>query len=291
MSQRALLALAPALVAGLLCAGAVRADQTGLSQYYRNLEAVLVSQGALRFDRAEGRVGADAGALARDFLDMALFTEYGAGLTGGEGSRRAKPLLRWEEPVRMQVIFGQSVDATQRQADRRAIRRYAARLGAVTGHEIAQVGEAANFHVLVVSEAERRSLEKQLPRLVPGISDWMVKTVARMRRNHLCMVIAEPHADPSRGYRRAIAIVRAEHPERMRASCIEEELAQGMGLPNDCPAAEPSIFNDDQEYALLTARDEVLLRMLYHPDLASGMRISEAEPRVNRLAARLMSGG
>jgi hypothetical protein len=266
------------------------AGGTDLSSYYRNMEAVLVAQGALRVDRAAGETARDAQSLARDFLDVALFTEYGSGLSTGQGSRRAKPLLRWEDPVRMQVIFGQSVDPTQRQADRRAIRRYAERLARVTGHPVTQATSVANFHVLVVNEDERRSLAGQLPALIPGISDWMMKTVARMRPDHLCMVVAEPHADRRKGYRRAVAIVRAEHPERMRASCIEEELAQGMGLPNDCPTAVPSIFNDDQEYALLTARDEILLRMLYHRDLASGMRLEEAEPKVRRLSERLIAG-
>jgi hypothetical protein len=70
----------------------------------------------------------------------------------------------------------------------------------------------------------------------------------------------------------------------MRTACIEEELAQAMGLPNDCDEAEHSIFNDDQEYALLTRRDEILLGMLYHPSLASGMTAAEVRPRITPLA-------
>jgi hypothetical protein len=112
----------------------------------------------------------------------------------------------------------------------------------------------------------------------------MVRTISRMKPNHLCMVVAEPHADPRRGYARAVAIVRAEHSDRMRTACIEEELAQAMGLPNDCDEANPSIFNDNQEYALLTRRDEILLGMLYSPSLASGMTTADARPVVTRMA-------
>jgi hypothetical protein len=112
----------------------------------------------------------------------------------------------------------------------------------------------------------------------------MVRTISRMKPNHLCMVVAEPHADPRRGYARAVAIVRAEHSDLMRTACIEEELAQAMGLPNDCDQATPSIFNDNQEYALLTRRDEILLRMLYSSSLASGMTAAEARPVVTRMA-------
>jgi hypothetical protein len=58
----------------------------------------------------------------------------------------------------------------------------------------------------------------------------------------------------SGAYTRAVAVVRAEHPDLLRQSCIHEEIAQGLGLPNDSPAARPSIFNDDEEFALLTRR-------------------------------------
>ena len=46
----------------------------------------------------------------------------------------------------------------------------------------------------------------------------------------------------------AVAIVRGEHPDLMRLSCIHEELAQGLGLANDSPYARPSVFNDDEEF-------------------------------------------
>jgi hypothetical protein len=57
-----------------------------------------------------------------------------------------------------------------------------------------------------------------------------------------------------------------------------------MGLPNDCDQATPSIFNDNQEYALLTRRDEILLRMLYSSSLASGMTAGEARPLITQIA-------
>jgi hypothetical protein len=262
----------------------VAASASDLSDHYARLEAALVARGALRSDRPAGHL--DAARLERDFMEAALMDEYGGGLTAGTGARKAKRLLRWEEPVRIRVSFGASVPEDRRRADRARIGRYAGTLARATGHPVSVAREGANLHVLVVNEAERRSLGSQLPRLVPGISPWMVRTIARMQPNHLCMVVAEPHPDPGRGYARAVAIVRAEHSDLMRASCIEEELAQAMGLPNDCEEAKPSIFNDDQEYAFLTRRDEILLGMLYHPSLASGMTAAEVRPRITPLARR-----
>ncbi len=259
----------------------------GLSEsyrvYYAGLEADLVARGRLRTDR--GSAATDAASLARDFVEVALHEEYAGGaLSRGMGRRAAKPLQRWEDPVRMQVVFGASVPDTRRAEDRGAIRAYAARLSAITGHPVATVAEDANFHILVVNEDERRSLARQLPELIPGISPWMVRTILSMQKTHLCMVVTEPHADPRRGKARAVAILRAEHDGRLRRACLEEEIAQGLGLSNDCETADPTIFSDTFDYASLTRRDEVLLKMLYHPSLASGMSHDEALPTITRLA-------
>ena len=61
-------------------------------------------------------------------------------------------------------------------------------------------------------------------------------------------------------------------------SCVHEEMAQAMGLPNDSPEARPSLFNDDLEFALLTEHDAILLRMLYDPRLRPGMTAAEVRP-------------
>ena len=76
----------------------------------------------------------------------------------------------------------------------------------------------------------------------------------------------------------------------MRKACFHEELAQGLGLANDSPAARPSIFNDDEEFALLTDHDASLLRLLYHPDLTPGMTPDEARPILRRLLDEWQAG-
>jgi len=69
---------------------------------------------------------------------------------------------------------------------------------------------------------------------------------------------------------------------------VHEELAQGLGLANDSPAARPSIFNDDDEFALLTSHDEKLLAILYDPRLRAGMDVDTALPVVRILAREQM---
>jgi hypothetical protein len=71
---------------------------------------------------------------------------------------------------------------------------------------------------------------------------------------------------------------------------VHEEIAQGLGLPNDSPAARPSIFNDDEEFALLTRHDELLLRILYDRRLRPGMLPDDARPIVTEIAEELIGG-
>src|SRR5690606_31884228 len=91
-------------------------------------------------------------------------------------------------------------------------------------------------------------------------------------------------------YRHAIAFIRSEHPDLLRQSCIHEELAQGLGLANDSPRARPSIFNDDDEFALLTTQDEELLRLLYSPRFTPGMSLETAQPILTQLVAEQQGG-
>ncbi|MBF9032442.1 DUF2927 domain-containing protein [Rhodobacterales bacterium HKCCE3408] len=242
---------------------------SALGRYYTGLQAQLVGEGRLRQDRGGHALSADR--LANSFMQVAMRTEYRMSSGGAVRSGQAQPLRRWVDPVRIAVRFGASVTPTQQTADMVTIRDVAARLGRASGHPVQVTNGSANFHVLVLSDAERAGIGPVLQQLVPGISSSALSAVRRMNRETYCMVIALPAADPARGYVRAVAIVRAEHPDRMRRSCIEEELAQGMGLSNDSDRAWPSIFNDDEEFGVLTRHDELLLRTLYDRRLAPGM--------------------
>ena len=138
-----------------------------------------------------------------------------------------------------------------------------------------------------MNEQERRALGPRLRQLVPGISDLAVRTVTNLPRSSYCLVFALD-ADNTGAYTRAVAIIRAEHPDLLRLSCIHEEVAQGMGLSNDSPAARPSIFNDDEEFGLLTTHDELLLKMLYDKRMRPGMTQLEARRTAEIIAAELL---
>ncbi len=133
------------------------------------------------------------------------------------------------------------------------------------------------FVILLLTEDERRSLGPRLEQLVPGIPASDVDLIRDLDRQNYCTVFAYSRGN-SAVYARAVALVRAELPPMLRKSCFHEELAQGLGLSNDSPNVRPSIFNDDEEFALLTRHDELLLQILYDRRLRPGMTESEARP-------------
>ena len=260
-----------------------------LSRYYARVQRDLLSQGLLRGDGGGPDTPFDERVLAENFIQIALFDEYVS--TSGRLVARPTPstLRRWSGPISLSVEFGQTVDLEQRRNDLRNIDRFAGRLARLTGVPIRIGARGANFHVLVLNEDERLDYGPRLRELVPGISDPTVNAIVNMPRSTFCLVFAFAGADRRGGYTDAIVVIRGEHPDLLRQSCIHEELAQAMGLANDSPTARPTIFNDDEEFGLLTTHDEFLLQMLYDPRLTIGMNAEEAGPIVRQIAAELLS--
>jgi len=260
-----------------------------LSAYYDRIEQVLLVQGLLRQDGGGPDTPWDARRLADTFLRLAFYEEYapnGGVLVARETESR---LHRWEIPVRIETRFGDTIPVEQQTRDRNDVIAFTRRLARVTGHPITPTTTNGNFTVFIVNEAERRDMGDELRRLVPELQNAALQSILDLPRNNYCIVFAVDPGTTGR-YNRAVAIIRGEHPDLLRLSCFHEEIAQGLGLANDSPRARPSIFNDDEEFALLTTMDEQLLAMLYDDRLRPGMTLDEAEPIVRRIAAELIPG-
>nr|WP_242679137.1 DUF2927 domain-containing protein [Rhodobacter calidifons] len=256
--------------------------------YYARVQQSLLSQGMLRTDGGADIPFTDR-MLADNFMRIALFDEYRRAPGGFVREETESSLRRWEIPVRIGLRFGASVPPDRQATDRARVASFAARLSRITGHPISVDERAPNFLIHIVSEDEREALGPVIRAALPGLGPSEVAGITDMPRSTYCLVYAL--ADNDRGaYTRAFAVIRAEHPDLLRLSCLHEELTQGLGLPNDSPRARPSIFNDDEEFALLTDHDELLLRILYSRELRPGMTAAEARPIVNSLARRLTGG-
>lgn len=260
-----------------------------VTEYFASLEAQRLSNGLLRRERAPRDLPITARDIEETFVRIALYEEYT--VLADRVIERETPsvLRRWEAPVRMQLEFGASVPVDVRRADTGFVNTYSARLGQLTGHSVTRVDRGGNFHVLVVNEAERSVIGPRLRQLVPGLDAQTVDLVQGMPLSVSCLVLAFSRTGTD-VYTDALAVIRAELPDLSRRACFYEELAQGMGLPNDSPRARPSLFNDTAEFAVMTVLDEQILRVLYDPRLRPGMREREARPLVRQIANELMGG-
>ncbi|WP_113912861.1 DUF2927 domain-containing protein [Roseovarius dicentrarchi] len=262
-----------------------------LAAYYTRVEASLVGQGLMRTDGGGPDTPYTDTDVLRNFERIAFHDEYARNRGLAQSDGRPGGLRKWTGPVRMSVEFGASVPADQRDIDRRVVSGYADRLARVTGHPIsAGAGADANFNVLFMGEDDRAQAIARIRHLVPNINQSSIDLFEALPRSIHCLVVAFSDNNDDHTYRRAIALIRAEHPPLLRKSCVHEELAQGLGLANDSPRARPSIFNDDDEFALLTTHDEELLSLLYSPRLKPGMRFETARPILVQLIAERRGG-
>ncbi|QBX99733.1 DUF2927 domain-containing protein [Rhodophyticola sp. CCM32] len=266
------------------------AESQSYARYYATVQQRLIANGLLRTDGGGPDTPITNRNLVANFERIALFDEYA--LTNGRFVQQQTPsrLRRWRGPVRLQAHFGASVPAEERDRDRSILGTYATRLARVTGHPIRQVTGGGNFHVLYLNRDEQRDAGPLLRRLLPSIGEETVQEITSLPRFTFCSVYAFSATGATPNYVTAIAIIRTEHPDLLRRSCVHEEVAQGLGLPNDSPVARPSIFNDDEEFALLTRHDELLLEILYDPRLRPGMEPAEARPVVQVIASELLGG-
>ena len=264
------------------------AKSVAAATYYAQVQQLLLSQGMLRTDGGEG-IPVNARTLTENFMRVALYDEYRRAPGGFVREETESRLRRWEVPIRVAIRFGASVPPDRQATDRARIGSFVARLAQITGHSMAVDERNPNFFVYIVSEDEREALGPVINATLPGLSPGDVAGITQMPRSTYCLVYAMA-AGNSGAYTRAFAVIRAEHPDLLRLSCMHEEVTQGLGLPNDSPRARPSIFNDDEEFALLTDQDEMMLRILYSPELRPGMSAAEARPIVESLARRMTGG-
>ena len=264
-------------------------ESAALRSYYTQVQQALLSQGLLRTDGGGPDTPITDRMLAANFLRIAMYEEYDRALGGTVAREASTKLTRWGVPVRVGLRFGASVPQARRASDTARIASYLNRLAGLTGLSIKLADANPNFIIQIASVDERRALGPVLLAALPELTATQISGVTNMDRSTYCLVWTQ--SDTSSGlYERAFVFIPSEHPDLMRLACIHEEIAQGLGLPNDSGLARPTIFNDDEEFALLTTQDELMLKLLYNPALRPNMTEAQARPIVESLAARLLGG-
>lgn len=289
MTAFPLLAQAAAVVLAMGCLGCAGPYHAG--DAWNGYEEFAVERGRMRLERDPEGFPVSNLALAENFRRIAFGIEADVLGPDADDPLKASPgvLRRWEQPVRWQVT-----SLGPRAGDhRRMVRETAARLAAATGHDIAETGagELTNLAILFLRPDDYAPAAAALRRRPAG--GWLAVQVDRFgRAGHApCVGLFLHSVNAEAGTLDQIvfglALIRDGLPPRLARACVEEELAQTMGLPNDDDYVRPSVFNDDQEFALLTLHDEALLRILYDPRLAAGMSEAEAMALVPRIIGDL----
>ena len=261
-----------------------------LDEFYASIERDLVSSGRMRRDVAPSDMPFTTADLVRDFERIALFDEYSD--VDGRFVHSETPALlrRWNRPVRVAVMTGASASPEDAARDRANVAAFTRRLARLTGVDMGLgQGSDVNFLVLFMTSDERSAFAEQVAAYYPDFAPAVMGALRDTPLDTFCTAYA--FSDPAQPsvYSAVIILIRAEHPPLTRLSCVNEEMAQAMGLPNDSPDARPSLFNDSLEFALLTEHDAILLRMLYDPRLRPGMTTEEARPLLPAIAADAMA--
>ncbi len=266
-----------------------RGDQVpggeSLTEFYAKIEHDLTATGRMRRDIAPADVPYSTDDLVRDFINVALHDEY-ADVSGRFVHTETTALLRrWDKPVRVAVMTGGSARPEDAARDRANVAAFTRRLGHLTGLDMALgQGSDVNFLVLFMNSAERTAFADQVKALYPDFAPAVMSALHDTPLDTFCVTYAFSDPQDPSVYSAVIVLIRAEHPPFTRLSCVNEEMAQAMGLPNDSPLSRPSLFNDDLEFALLTEHDAVLLRMLYDPRLRPGMTAEQVRPLLPAIA-------
>ena len=266
----------------------------------------LTLTGSLRVDRDPDDVPFDRDTLADNFEALAFRPEEDPFLTGEPAPGEDEVHLRkWLKPIVYRIVEHPGGD-TPFQGK---MARYMDHLSRLTGVAIFEgrlrQGRSPANLVVVYGDDEmmqvladplqlenpdwsepRRRLARSISesaaawRTAPSPCAATIFSVSEVKEGHTFGEIIS-----------GFVFIRNEIPEALLDACIEEELAQALGLLNDDDEVRPSIFNDDQEFALLTRHDELLLRILYDPRLRPGMSMDEAMPLVRQIAAGIDGDG
>lgn len=264
-------------------------ESLALAAYFASVESFYRTQGNLRTDGGGRDTPFDVRRITNAFLNIGFYNEFVS--QGGTSVQKKSPatLTRWEGPLRVNVAFGQFLNAAARARDHRATTTFLSRLEKLSGRAVTESGlDTANVRVLFLNEDERRVALPDLQAFIGPVDPATLAALRDPAKSTYCLALTVD-ANNDRIIEKALVIIRAETPDLLRLSCIHEELAQMMGLTNDDPAARPSIFNDDEEFATLTRMDEYLLRILYDPRLSPGMSEAEGKGIVETIAAGLLA--
>ena len=204
--------------------------------------------------------------IARDFLDLVFEMESG---------RQLPVMSRFEGPIRVQVTGQPPAHLGLDLA--RLLHRFRTEAG--IDIDMSR-GEPAQITIQAIPRSQiRKALPQAACFVVPNITDISQYALARRTAR----------TDWGRIEQRqqiAVFLPSDAAPQEVR-DCLHEELAQALGPLNDLYRLPDSVYNDDNVHTVLTGYDMLVLRLIYSPELRSGMTRGQVADRLPALLARL----
>ncbi len=205
-----------------------------------------------------------------------LFAKLTHGLEWGAQRRH---LIRYEEPVSV-GLYGAAADQY-----RTFVSRYLSEIRGRTGIDIALRPAEHNLLVRFIPGTDfRRQLPEHVCVVAPGRLSWPefrqdpkrygARAFETQRRSDAMTVFIPDNAEPY-----------------LARTCLIEEIAQALGPANDLYGLGPSIFNDDGAHVWPTRLDYLMLRVLYQPEMRTGMSRRETRTAALSVLARLNPEG
>ena len=208
-----------------------------------------------------------------DPTEQALLDDFRRAVYGpaGTGNRH---LAKWTGPIRAAVI------GTDRSDYRAAARRHLADLADLTGLAVDEAPEAQANLLLFYADDPFAAARDHRARFAHRIPDPAAfgKRLDVMAPGATCFGFVWGGWPGGRGIDFAVVFIRTDRGERTVGGCLVQQTTQVLGLLYDLDSSAESVFGDAGAYIDLTARDRLLLQMLYDPSLRPGMGWTEAEP-------------
>jgi hypothetical protein len=217
-----------------------------------------------------GHTGYDNASLSRLFVSLSHDTEWGA---------RRRHLVRYEAPVSV-GLEGQGAERHFAFLD-----EFLGQISRNSGVDIARGNGRENLHIRLVEGARFDDL---LPTAfcVVGQGDVSWDDFAADPSNYgaRALLAAEQISQMT------IFIPDTAPPYLVR-NCLLEEIPQALGLANDLYGLGSSIFNDDAAHLWPTKLDYLMLRILYAPEMATGLDRRDSGARALRVLNRVNPAG
>lgn len=200
------------------------------------------------------------------FIEVSLKNEYSSGI---------QRLTKWNQPIKIWIEHKVADKALHEQLANTHIKD----LSFITGHSITRVTRREDANIVWIFTQQdkwrddiKRELGASALKYAHGAICKAGYKTNKVTHEIDSAVIIIP-VDQAREHGKLLA-------------CIVEEITQTLGLPNDTKAAYPSIFNDETPEDLLSPLDIILLKMLYEPELKSGMDLSKVQQAIDTILKR-----